>query len=178
MFLWGVECNLWDRSKMCRPSQIVDRTDFELCAAELAWISEKWFKDNHLDYKMFFIAEKLIQHTIVTIERKLILGSCHVRLGRGGRGWIQLRKFPNKLKNKQTFTKVKDRRPNKPSNKKNDHIYGTFIFTTLVNDTFSPKRTVLLVEQRNRLVPSRYLFFLPTEESGKNIGVRLRRREM
>ena len=81
MFLWGVECDLWDRSKMCRPSQIVDRTDFEFCAAELASISEKWFKDDHLDYKMFFIAEKLIQHTIVTIERKLILGSCHVRLG-------------------------------------------------------------------------------------------------
>lgn len=70
---------------MCRPSQIVDRTDFEFCAAELASISEKWFKDDHFDYKMFFIAEKLIQHTIVTIERKLILGSCHVRLERGGR---------------------------------------------------------------------------------------------
>ena len=66
--------------------QIVDRTDFEFCAAELASISEKWFKDDHLDYKMFFIAEKFIQHTIITIERKLILvGSCHVRLGGGGR---------------------------------------------------------------------------------------------
>ena len=63
---------------MCRPSQIVDRTDFEFCAAELASISEKWFKDDHLD-------SKFIQHTIVTIERKLILGSCHVRLERGGR---------------------------------------------------------------------------------------------
>lgn len=31
--------------------QIVDRTDFEFCAAELASISEKWFKDDHLDYK-------------------------------------------------------------------------------------------------------------------------------